>query len=109
MELYPAEDMQQPDGRTLSGVILKFPSGATKQVAWCTGAPIEPTLDAAKSYAAAVIEHLSSKALYDDMERTNWASAVAAFQKVIMDFNARLKQRLYAESPAQIPHSELLQ
>lgn len=97
MELWPAESTNADPNA--GGFICRFPSGTTKQVAWRTGAPITPTLDAAKTYATQLIEALSREAKFDDMERTNWASAVAAIQKIISDWNDKLRERLYSNAP----------
>lgn len=96
MELWPAESTNADPN--VGGFICRFPSGLVKSVAWRTGAPIMPTLDAAKTYAAQLIEALSREAKFDDMERTNWASAVAAIQKIISDWNDELRARLYGDA-----------
>lgn len=74
-----------------------FPSGATKSVAWRSQAPIQDTLAAAKQYTASLIDAMSKAALFDDMERTNWASCVAAVQKIVQDWNEKRRKVLYAE------------
>jgi hypothetical protein len=81
-----------------------MPSGASKSVVWRQAAPIEPTLEAAKKCAAQIIEALSADARYDDMERTNWTSVVAAIQKIVMDWNDKRREALYAEGPNASPH-----
>ncbi len=98
MQLHPLEFATMLEGDFASGFLAVFPSGAAKQIVWRTGAPIEPTVDAGKKYAAALIEALSKDALFDDMERTNWASAVAAIQKIVGDFNDKLRVKLYANA-----------
>ncbi len=96
MQLHPLEFVYTIDASAASGFLAVFPSGAAKTVTWQAGAPISPELEAAKQYAASLIEALSADALFDDMERTNWASAVAAIQKIISDFNDKLRLALYA-------------
>ncbi len=73
------------------GVIVFLPSGASLQIPWRSARPIQPTLEAAKLYAAKIIEHLIERGLTDDVNATNWASVTAAIQRVILDFNDGLK------------------
>lgn len=76
------------------GVFLFFPSGATKVIGWRQVQPITPTLDAAKQYAAKVIEALQRDGLHSDIDRTNWVSVTAAIQRIIMDWNDSIKVRI---------------
>jgi hypothetical protein len=92
MKLWPATS-EDPD---LSGFICEFPSGVRKQIAWRSRVPITPELQAAKQYAATLIQALMSEGRLDDVERTNWASATAAIQRLVSDFNDKCKARLYA-------------
>lgn len=96
MNIWPAECDQSGVG----GFIVEMPSSTRLQVAWRSGAPIEPTLDAAKSYAAELIVALQKRGLDGDISRTNWASATAAIQKVISDWNDKLKTQIYASGPS---------
>jgi hypothetical protein len=98
MQLYPAESVNSDT--EIGGFVCIFPSGATKQVAWKSQAPIQDTLAAAKQYTASLIEHLSRLALFDDMERTNWASCVAAVQKIIQDWNEKRRKVLHGVNHA---------
>jgi hypothetical protein len=79
------------------GIAFRFPSGKVKTLTWKTQAPIEPTLDAAKEYATKLIDEMLRGGGMDDVERTNWASAVAAIQKHILDFNQKLRVQLHRE------------
>jgi hypothetical protein len=92
MELHPAESTNGDP--FVGGFVARWPSGTTKQVAWRFDRPIYPTLDAAKQYAAKLIETLSA----DDRERTNWASAVAAIQKIISDWNEKVREHQFADA-----------
>lgn len=81
----------ESDDKRHGGVVLTFPSGAAKSVTWSTGEPIHPPLDAAKGYAAQVLDALMREGRIDDADRTNWASVVAAMVRLIEDFNLRLE------------------
>ena len=76
------------------GFFIFLPSGATKMVGWRSVKPITPTIDAAKQYAAGVIESLQKDGLLDDIDRTNWASVTAAIQRIILDWNDGSKRRI---------------
>lgn len=78
------------------GFFLFLPSGATKVISWHQVKPITPTLDAAKQYAAKIIESLQRDGLADDIDRTNWASVTAAIQRVILDWNQAIGRRIGA-------------
>jgi hypothetical protein len=81
--------LESSDPRT-AGIALTFPSGACKAIQWTTDKPISPTLDAAKEYAAVVLDALMREGRIDDAERTNWASCTAAIKKHLEDFNDAL-------------------
>lgn len=98
MKLWPAES---PDPET-AGFVVEFPSGTRKSIAWKSQAPITPTLDAAKEYAAKLLAARSSEpGGMDDVNRTNWASVTAAVQRIISDWNDKTRARLYAKAPEQ--------
>jgi hypothetical protein len=78
--------LESPDP-SIGGILFVFPSGLTKQITWKASRPIAPTLGAAKSYAARVLDSLLSDNQSDDAERTNWASLTAAVQRHLEDFN----------------------
>lgn len=94
--LYPLEEASKRDLR-VGGFVVRFDSGATKVVHWISGAPITETRDAAQEYTTQLVAHLMSRQLEDDVRDTNWVSMVAAIEKVIHDWNARLRESLYAE------------
>lgn len=75
---------------------MTFPSGHAINVHWDSGAPIYPTLDAAKEYAAKVLQTLLDTGRQDDAERTNWASVTAAIQRIVSDFNDITSKRIHA-------------
>lgn len=81
----------ESDELEVGGFIAFFPSGRHLNVTWQNARPIEPTLDAAKQYAAKLIEELKARGLDSDIDRTNWASVTAAIQRVILDWNDRIK------------------
>ena len=81
----------ETDDRTVGGVLFTFPSGAMKSATWRSQTPIQDTLSAAKDYAAHVVQALLKEGKQDDIDRTNWTSAVAAVQKHIIDFNHKLR------------------
>jgi hypothetical protein len=91
MKLWPAEN----DDPLVGGFIAEMPSGVMKAVAWRSGAPIEPTIDAAKQYVSELLQCLIDGRHMDDVERTNWASATAAVQRIVADWNERTRARLY--------------
>lgn len=76
------------DDPTQGGILFTFPSGKHKLLQWETKVPIEPTLDAAKKYAAEVLNSIGIET--DDARFTNWASVTAAIQKIVKDFNDAL-------------------
>ena len=80
----------EADSKAMGGVLLEFPSKNSVMVSWNTSKPIDPTLEAAKEYAARVLQHLLDKGRNDDAERTNWPSVVAGIQHHIREFNAKL-------------------
>lgn len=75
------------------GFMLFLPSGTTKVVAWHSPKPITPTLEAAKKYASEVVDELLKEGGigHPDIQRTNWVSVTAAVQRIILDFNDRVK------------------
>ncbi len=85
------------DNAEEGGFIMFFPSGAFKQVSWRQIKPITPTLDAAKKFAEKVIEALQRDGLAGDIDRTNWASATAAIQRIVLDWNDAIGRRIGIE------------
>jgi hypothetical protein len=92
MNLYPAEAVN--DDPTVGGFIVIFDSGITKSIAWRQFEPIDATLDAAKAFTVKLIESLIADRCMDEVEGTNWASATAAVQKIIVDWNAKRRDSL---------------
>lgn len=86
--LISAED---PGDRTVGGLFIFFPSGLTKTIAWRSNKPIQPTKEAAQKYATEVAEQLERAGMRADLMGTNWASVTAAIQRIILDFNDRVK------------------
>lgn len=79
-----------------AGFVIEWPSGSRKSVAWRSKVPIVPTIDAAKQYAATLIQNRLDEGGIDDVERTNVPSLVAAIQRLVDDWNEETKARLYA-------------
>lgn len=97
MNLFPATiERVGPD--FVAGFVCSLPSGRMLQVAWRTQAPIEPTLDAAKQYAATLLDKLLRGGHQDDADRINWPSVVAAIQRIVSDFNDHARRELYAHT-----------
>lgn len=94
MQLIPTESATNDP--KVGGFIAKFESGVMKSITWRTGAPIEPTVDAAKKYAVTLVDDLLKHGHHAEVRDTNWTSAVAGIQKIIGDWNAALRQSLYA-------------
>jgi hypothetical protein len=83
-----ADDVEQ------GGFYLFLPSGRTMTVGWHQPKPIQPTLEAAKKYAADVIERLQRTGGEDDIRNTNWTSVTAAIQRCILDWNDKVKAKI---------------
>ena len=98
MNLYPADSKTLDP--TVGGFIATFDSGVTKSIAWRQFAPIEPTLEAAKQFTAKLIQSLIDERYMDEVEGTNWASATAAVQKIIVDWNAGRRAAIGAQVAA---------
>lgn len=76
------------------GFYLFLASGRTIVVGWNQPKPIQPTLDAAKQYAAKAIERLQQTGGEADIRDTNWTSVTAAIQRCILDWNDRVKTKI---------------
>ena len=86
----------------VGGFVMTFPSGRAEVIEWNHGAPFASDaaiLEASKQLAAQLVERLSRTASHDDLERTNWASVVAAIQRIVTDWNAALKRSIYDAGP----------
>jgi hypothetical protein len=92
-QLWPVE----ADDPEVGGFIVTMPSGRSKVIAWRSAVPISPTLEAAKKYAAEVITSLQSSGQHRDVEATNWASFAAAVQRLIDEWNDKLRAHLYRQ------------
>ncbi len=104
MKLYPAESAD--NDTTVGGFIVEFDSGVRKVIAWKQDAPILPVLDAAKLYTAKLVEQLLKERHMDEVEFTNWASAVAAVQKIITDWNDKQTQARFEHDLAEMAKTE---
>ena len=83
--------LDSPDDKTLGGILITYPSGASKALSWRSEQPIRDVQAMAKGLAArALQDRLDSRAV-DDAERTNWVSVVAAMGALVREWNARLE------------------
>ncbi len=92
--------VESVDGNPEMGGFLVFlPSGATKQVRWRQVRPIQPTLDAAKEFTTKLVDSLlkaDTPEARADVNGTNWTSVAAAVQRIILDWNDGIQQRIGA-------------
>lgn len=68
-----------------------FDDGTAKQATWQSSAPVVDTLALAKDCATRIVDALLRDKREDLIRNTNWASAVAAMQRHVADWNARLR------------------
>jgi len=76
---------------TIGGFVITFPSGAARILHWQAHEAITPLRDAAKKYAAAALQTCIDEDRRDDADRTNWASVTAAVQRIVSDWNDKLR------------------
>ncbi len=96
------------EGRTVEegGFFIFLPSGLTKGVAWRAVRPITPTIDAAKKYAAQVLEELLKSGHDSDAAATNWVSVTAAIQRIIGEFNEGLTSAIRCKVDDEVEAQE---
>lgn len=99
---FPAESTKNDP--EVFAFVVDFPSGARKSVSWKQSAPVVDSLECAKACASQLVQSLLNAGLQDDIDRTNWASATAAIQKLITDWNEARRDALYADAPPQVVH-----
>lgn len=87
----------ESDDAEVGGLFIFFPSGVTKTVSWRQVSAITPTMDAAKQFTIKIVEQLQMDGNEDDVNVTNWASVVAAVQRIILDWNDKLAERVGAK------------
>ena len=95
----------EADEPETGGVLIFFPSGRHMTITWRTVTQITPTKEAALQYAGTIVENLNKVAAQEgrgspaetDLSRTNWVSVTAAIQRIILDFNQELSQRVSAK------------
>lgn len=95
--------LEAPGRTDVGGVLMTFPNGSAIELAWHRRAPILDTLQGAKDLAAQAIDKLMQQGAVDYVERTNWASVTACFQRHLADWNEKRKASLYAESALPVP------
>lgn len=76
----------EADDKTVGGVLFEFPSGTLKQVAWRHAGRITDTLEMAKKMVVQLVAQLEPR----DIDSLNIPSCVAATQRHIQDWNAKL-------------------
>jgi hypothetical protein len=77
------------------GLLITWPDNTGIEVAWRSdGRLIQPTLQAAKRYAAEVITELQKRGNQAAIDSTNWASMVASIQAHLITFNGRLSDHI---------------
>jgi hypothetical protein len=91
----------EADQPEVGGVIYFFPSGATKICHWRGVRPIDNTLEMAKKLVTEVLDSLLKEGNSDDIERTNVPSLVAASQRIVMDWNDKLRQAIGGRMTAE--------
>lgn len=82
------------------GVHLHTPSGIQLVAGWREPGIVGDTLATAKHIAAKFIDTLMTKHEGRDVDRINWPSAVAAIQRIVIDWNEKRRAALYAEREA---------
>lgn len=90
MNLHLLEDPRNPHA---GGVLCTWPSGRMKALQWESKTPIRDSLAMAKELAAKALDSCMCEGRTDDAERTNWASAAAAMQRMVRIWNAKLERR----------------
>lgn len=75
-----------------------------KALQWESKTPIRDSLAMAKELAAKALDSCMREGRTDDAERTNWASAAAAMQRMVRIWNAKLERRA---DPGQAGNREL--
>lgn len=82
----------EADDATIGGFLARFPSGKTTIVQWKHGAPsLDSKADAKKLTVQLVDTLLKEGDRQDDIDRTNWASVVAAVQRIVSDWSDLLR------------------
>ncbi len=105
-QLWPLESPGIPQ---IGGVLFKFPSGLQKTLQWEYSRPVVDTLKVSKHLTACLLDELMREDKADDINRTNWVSLTAAIQKMVGDWNAKMRAALVAQhstldlSPATNP------
>lgn len=98
-------ELHRLEGKTPheGGALVVFPSKVGHELAWRARMPIPDALAFAKQQAAQCLDRLMREGKHDDAERTNWPSLVAALQRIVMDFNERLRAHIRASAEPSPP------
>lgn len=86
----------ESDDPHVGGALVTFDNGTRKTIRWQAKAPIVPTLGAAKQYTIQLVQQLLDEQKEAAVRNTNWTSVTAAMQRIISDFNDKLRMKLYA-------------
>jgi len=80
------------DELEVGGFFVFLSNGETRTVMWRCSNVIQPTYDAAKQYAIKLAEDLHRKGWTQaQIENIRWDSVTAAIQRVILDWNDKLR------------------
>lgn len=88
----------------IAGILVVFPNSQGIELTWSSRAPIQDTRKEAQSYATGLVDTLRAGGMQHHIDGTNWASMVAAIQKHLDDFNARLRLALTPDDYDKIMH-----
>ena len=88
----------------IGGFLITYPSSYVEEVSWVSDKKVTDTLKEAKLIAARLVQNLIERKHNDDLERTNWASVVAAIQRIISDWGDRLPNPRTAVEPGTTVH-----
>lgn len=99
------------DDPEVGGFLIFYPSGKHMTISWRVVKHIEPTKEAALQFVGKIVDDLNKaaaqgtpedrQAAEQDLKRTNWVSVTAAVQRVILDFNSELSNRISLKMAAE--------
>lgn len=75
---------------SLGGILITYPSGASKALSWRSAQPIRDVEAMSKDLAARALQDRLDARAVDDAERTNWVSVVAACGRLVRQWNERV-------------------
>ena len=91
-------DLHRLEGATpyAGGALIVWPSKYAKEIAWHSATGIRDAQAFAKAQAASLLDELMREGKGDEANGTNWPSLVAALQRIVVEFNERLRAHLRA-------------